>query len=114
MASAAVTASLEQDADIIIVLTNNGGSAAAVAKYRPKAPILVMTSDEHVANCCALSRGAQPILLESVSSQYLTVKRAVDKAKELGIASTGSKAVVMCCSAVEEGFRESIEIISLE
>ena len=113
MASAAVTASLEQDADIIIVLTNNGNSAAAVAKYRPRCPILVMTSDEHVANCCALSRGLQPILLDSVSSQYLTVKRAIDKAKELGIARVGSKAVVMSCTSVDDGFRESIEILTL-
>ena len=114
MASAAVTASLEQNADIIIVLTNSGASATAIAKYRPKAPILVMTADEHVANVSAIHRGCQPILLDSVSSQYLSVMTAMNQAKELGIAKTGSKAVVVACRAVEQGFRESLEIMTVE
>lgn len=114
IAAAAVTASLEQDADMIVVLTNNGGSAAAVAKYRPKAPILVMTSDEVVANQSQIHRGCQSILLNSVASQYLAVHTAMDKARELGIAGSSSRVVVVCCHASDNGFRETLEIMTME
>lgn len=50
VASSAVEAAIDINAKAIIVFTETGYSARKVAKYRPQAPILVVTSSETVAH----------------------------------------------------------------
>ena len=44
--SAAVSASFDEKAAIIVVITESGATAQTVAKYRPEAPILAMTCND--------------------------------------------------------------------
>ncbi|PVU97998.1 hypothetical protein BB559_001840 [Furculomyces boomerangus] len=60
--SSAVDASFEQDSKLIICLTTSGESARLLSKYRPNAPILVLTRDDRVARNAHLSRGCYPIV----------------------------------------------------
>ena len=46
LVSAAVSASFDEQAAIIVVITESGATAQQVAKYRPEAPILAMTCNE--------------------------------------------------------------------
>ncbi|KAI9311024.1 pyruvate kinase [Dichotomocladium elegans] len=60
VACAAVSAALEQNAGAIIVLTTSGNSARLVAKYRPRAPIIVVTRNPIIARQIHLYRGCFP------------------------------------------------------
>lgn len=55
--SCAITASLDLDVCCIIVFTRTGYTALAVSKFRPKAQILAVTSNQNVANYCELGYG---------------------------------------------------------
>lgn len=49
IAMAAVSASLEQQAGAILLMSTSGNTARLVSKYRPRCPILTITRDEHTA-----------------------------------------------------------------
>lgn len=70
---AAVSASLEQDAKAIIVITTryitftmgfngSGDTARLVSKYRPSVPIITVTRDFNTSRNCHLYRGVYPCL----------------------------------------------------
>lgn len=63
VASAAVSAALEQNAGAILVLTTSGNSARLVSKYRPQVPIIVVTRNPRTARQIHLHRGCFPFFL---------------------------------------------------
>ncbi|CAK8697399.1 unnamed protein product [Clavelina lepadiformis] len=64
IASAVVEASFKCHAAGIIVLTRSGKSAALIASYRPRAPILTVTRFEQTARQLHLWRGCFPIVFQ--------------------------------------------------
>ena len=62
VAKAVVEAATCSEAALIITLTLTGTSARLLSKHRPRCPILVLASDEHVGAACNLHRGCIPIL----------------------------------------------------
>lgn len=68
VACAAVSAAHEQNAGAIIVLTTSGNSARLVAKYRPRAPIIVVTRNPQTARQVHLYRGCFPFYYPKPSS----------------------------------------------
>ncbi|WFD32675.1 pyruvate kinase [Malassezia sp. CBS 17886] len=56
----AVSASLEQQAGAILLMSTSGTTARLVAKYRPKCPILMVTRNAYTARSCHLYRGTYP------------------------------------------------------
>lgn len=61
LALAAVSASIEQDAGAIIVLSTSGTTARLCAKYRPQCPTICVTRDDVTARQCHLYRGVYPV-----------------------------------------------------
>ncbi|KAJ1990784.1 Pyruvate kinase [Dimargaris cristalligena] len=61
-AISAVSASMDQNAAAIVVLSTSGTSARLVSKYRPQVPILTITRSEFVARQVHLYRGCYPFL----------------------------------------------------
>ncbi|KAJ1974760.1 Pyruvate kinase [Dimargaris xerosporica] len=59
-AISAVSASMDQNAAAIIVLTTSGESARLVAKYRPQVPIITITRSDSVGRQIHLYRGCYP------------------------------------------------------
>jgi pyruvate kinase len=57
IAASAVVASFQLEAAAIIVLTNSGVTARAVAKYRPSCPIIAVMSKNNVNSSLVLCRG---------------------------------------------------------
>ncbi|KAI9494708.1 pyruvate kinase [Zychaea mexicana] len=68
VACAAVSAAHEQRAGAIIVLTTSGNSARLVSKYRPQAPIIVVTRNPMTARQAHLYRGCFPFHYPKPSS----------------------------------------------
>ncbi|KAF9120621.1 Pyruvate kinase [Mortierella sp. GBA39] len=62
VASSAVSASQEQKAGAIIVLSTSGDTARLVSKYRPQANIIIVTRKESTARSIHLFRGRYPFI----------------------------------------------------
>lgn len=62
LAAAAVQAAFDQEANALIVLSVSGNTARLVAKYRPRAPIICVTTDEITARQLHMTRGVYPVL----------------------------------------------------
>lgn len=69
VACAAVSAAHEQKAGAILVLTTSGNSARYIAKYRPAAPIIVITRNPVTARQVHLYRGCFPFHYPKPSSE---------------------------------------------
>ncbi|KAI8375915.1 pyruvate kinase [Radiomyces spectabilis] len=68
VACAAVSAAHEQNAGAIIVLSTSGNTARLLSKYRPRAPIVVVTRNPQTARQVHLYRGCFPFLYPKASS----------------------------------------------
>merc|ERR1712151_623033 len=62
LSQAAVVASKDLQVDAIVVVTQTGAIARAIAKYRPECPIVVAVPNEKVANSLLFHRGLIPVL----------------------------------------------------
>jgi len=60
VAKAIVEAATTSEAVLIVTLTRTGTSPRLISKYRPRCPILVLSSDTHVGAACNLHRGCIP------------------------------------------------------
>merc|ERR1712232_1106271 len=66
LASSAVETAFTAQADLLAIVSETGRMALLVAKYRPKARILVLTSNERTARQLSVSRGVWARLISSV------------------------------------------------
>lgn len=101
VASSAVKAAFDLNASLVIVFTETGNTARFVAKYRPRCPILCITSDEQVARQSLTSRGLLPLLVGSTRGQDSLVYRAVQVAKKLKMCKMGD--IVVATGGAKEG-----------
>ncbi|CAO3613732.1 unnamed protein product [Cunninghamella echinulata] len=69
VAVAAVSAAHEQKAGAIIVLSTSGNTARLLSKYRPEAPIIVVTRNPQTARQVHLYRGCFPFHYPKASSK---------------------------------------------
>ncbi|KAJ8661345.1 pyruvate kinase [Lichtheimia ornata] len=83
VASAAVSAANEQNAGAIIVLSTSGNSARLISKYRPKAPIVVVTRNPQTARQVHLYRGCFPLLYPKAASSGQSTSRMSASAAHL-------------------------------
>jgi pyruvate kinase len=96
IASSAVKTAIDMAAKVIIVCSETGNSARLISKYRPAAPILVLTTTEDVArNISGLCRGATVLVLGSLIGTDSVLARACDRVKEWGWVKPGDCAVAV-------------------
>ncbi|KAF2665237.1 pyruvate kinase [Microthyrium microscopicum] len=86
-AMAAVSASLEQNAGCILVLTTSGSTARLVSKYRPVCPIIMVTRNDRAARYSHLYRGVYPFLFPEEKPDFTEVpwQEDVDRRLTWGI-----------------------------
>lgn len=104
VAMAAVSASLEQQAGAILLMSTSGNTARLVSKYRPRCPILTITRDAHTARDVHLYRGCYPFLYphprpgsndtwqEDVDNR---IKYGLSEALKLGILEKGDTVIAL-------------------
>jgi pyruvate kinase len=89
IASSAVKTSWDVHAALIIVLSQTGNTAMKIAKYRPIAPVLAVTSSKIAANQCQVLRGIYPLLVNDMSGTDNIVHRAMLWGVKMGMAQRG-------------------------
>jgi pyruvate kinase len=96
VASSAVKTAIDMAAKVIIVCSETGNTARLISKYRPAAPILVLTTtDDSARQLTGLCRGARTLVLGSLIGTDSVLARAVDRVKEWGWAKTGDCVVAV-------------------
>ena len=75
---AAVDASFAMNCSCIIVLTTTGTTAKQMSRYRPRAPILVVTRDLVVSRQMHLWSGCFPLLFEKPRDETMPWMEDVD------------------------------------
>jgi pyruvate kinase len=94
MTDAAWRVAQELDAKAILCLTSTGFTVRAIARYRPRTPILGLTTDERVRRQLSISWGATPLTL-SAATDHEEVREAVQVARDGGHVRTGDLVVVL-------------------
>lgn len=97
---AAAVAAAKLDADAIIAVTKNGGTAKAVAKYRPRATLIGATDNIKVFHQLSLNWGVKPVLTEPQPNTDALFSHATEAAMRAGFLCPGGKAVITAGSPV--------------
>ncbi|WP_174729564.1 pyruvate kinase [Mesobacillus harenae] len=85
---------LNLQAKSIITPTESGHTARMISKYRPKAPIVAVTANDHVCRRLALVWGVYPQLGEVAKSTDEMLDSAVQESLNSGLVSHGDLVVI--------------------
>ena len=91
---ATVHAANELQATAILTSTQSGWTARMVSKYRPKAPIVAVTTDEQTARRLNLLWGVYPVLGEMITSTDELMENATRRALQEGYIKNGDLVVI--------------------
>eukprot|EP00658_Telonema_sp_P-2_P016878 TRINITY_DN16535_c0_g1_i1.p1 TRINITY_DN16535_c0_g1~~TRINITY_DN16535_c0_g1_i1.p1 ORF type:complete len:177 (-),score=46.50 TRINITY_DN16535_c0_g1_i1:235-765(-) len=108
--AAASRTAQDQDASMIVVLTETSDAPRLMAKYRPSVPIVAACSCSAVARRCALLRGVIPIVVpwKDADSDFsrIEISKVIDhtlrKVRRMKIAKRG-RAIVVHDSDIMDG-----------
>ncbi|UIZ27935.1 hypothetical protein KXD40_004457 [Peronospora effusa] len=96
VASSAVEISLDMDIKLIISITDTGSSTKLLAKYRPKANILAVTSSTLTSRqLSGVSRGVTALLVGSMTGVEDLTRKAIEYAKDAGLIKSGEIAILV-------------------
>ena len=93
MTSAAAEITKKTDAKAVFAYTTSGTTAINLAKHKPNAPIVAVTTNDKVAGRVALCWGVTPVVVESTDSDKIDdLSRKI--AKDLKLAKDGDELVL--------------------
>ncbi|MFZ5433735.1 MAG: pyruvate kinase alpha/beta domain-containing protein [Calditrichota bacterium] len=95
LAHTAAILSREIEAAAILCPTSSGEAARAVARFRPDAPIVVVSDSPDVVGELTLYRGVHPRMMSLGGTLEERISAAIEHAKELELTAPGSKLVVV-------------------
>lgn len=85
---------LNLEASAIITSTESGHTARMISKYRPKAPIIAVTSNEHVSRKLELVWGVYPQVGERTSTTDEMFDLSIDVSLNSGLVTHGDLVVI--------------------
>ncbi len=95
----------------VLTPTQSGATARAVARHRPRTPIVATTSDASVARRLALVWGVTPILVSLPSSLDSMLEQAVAAARDGGLVRSGEMVALTAGLALNTpGATDSIQV----
>ncbi|KAG6580306.1 pyruvate kinase [Phytophthora cinnamomi] len=112
VASSAVEISLDMAVKLIISITDSGVSTKLLAKYRPKANILAVTSSTLTARqLSGVSRGVTALLVDSMTDVDDLTLKAIAFAKERGLIK--SRDVVILVHGLDDAVSKSTNVVKV-
>ncbi len=100
MSNAACDIAEALDAAAILVPTYSGRTASAVARHRPRRPVVAVTHTRHAAQQLALEWGIVPAVIDECRDVQELWARTVEAARDLGIVEPGDRVVITAGTAV--------------
>lgn len=94
VAEAAVTIAHDQNAAAILCATETGGTARAVAKFRPRSSVLAVTPSEETCRRLALYWGVQSVVMASPANTDMLLAESVGAATRAQELSLGALLVI--------------------
>ncbi|OCA81820.1 pyruvate kinase [Pradoshia sp. D12] len=104
---------LNLNVSAIITPTQSGSTARVISRYRPKTPIIAITSDERVMRRLALVSGVYPILGTSTTTTDDMLENAVQAATEKNLVKPGELVIITAGVPVNESGTTNIMKIHL-
>eukprot|EP00330_Aristerostoma_sp_ATCC50986_P002011 CAMPEP_0114588698 /NCGR_PEP_ID=MMETSP0125-20121206/11341_1 /TAXON_ID=485358 ORGANISM="Aristerostoma sp., Strain ATCC 50986" /NCGR_SAMPLE_ID=MMETSP0125 /ASSEMBLY_ACC=CAM_ASM_000245 /LENGTH=499 /DNA_ID=CAMNT_0001785235 /DNA_START=12 /DNA_END=1511 /DNA_ORIENTATION=- len=95
VAAAAVQLSYEMKSKVIIAMTETGRQARYIAKYKPSAHIVAVSTDEHVIKGLCVSRGITSLRVPSFQGNEALIEYAIKHAKTHDLIKTGDQVIVV-------------------
>jgi pyruvate kinase len=95
LAHTAVILAKDIGASVILCPTRSGNAARAVARFRPQAPIVVVSDQTEVVGGLTLYRGVHPCFAPLTDNIDQRVKTALQVAARLGFAGPGDRVVIV-------------------
>ncbi len=87
-------------ATALLVPTFTGRTASAVARLRPRRPIIGLTHHEYAVRQMALEWGVTPVLIPEASDVTDLWDRSIEAAREAGLVEAGDRVVLTAGTAV--------------
>jgi pyruvate kinase len=100
------------EAAALVAFTQSGSTAGRVSKYRPRMPILAITTDAVVVKRLMLRWGVYPFQIAGPSSVEELFATGAELSKELGLAKTGDLIVVT--GGIPIGITGSTNLLKVE
>ena len=116
VSQAAITMANHLKASAIIALTESGRTARSISKYRPRCPIIGVSSWPDVVRAFAMNWGVTGICVDADDAygNDAVVSFALRRAKELGIVDRGSLCVVTAGTSRESGSTNMIRVVTVD
>ena len=102
------------EAAAILTLTESGFTSRAISKYRPRCPILAVSSSERVVRRLALNWGVTALRYEGERDDEAMLAFGMKRGRELGM--IGSGAVVVATAGVSQrtGSTNLIRVLTVD
>ncbi|MDQ7821683.1 MAG: pyruvate kinase [Candidatus Eremiobacteraeota bacterium] len=101
----------QMDAKAIIVATSSGRTARAIAKYRPRAPVIAATDERETSRRLVLSWGVFPVVIASSLGTEILIEDMCNAALATGLVKGGDLSVLT--AGIPEGMKGSTNTIKL-
>jgi len=100
MSNAACDIAEALDAKAILVPTYSGRTASAVARHRPRRPVIAVTHRRHAAQQLALEWGIVPAIIPECDDVEDLWARSLEAARSTGLVASGDRVVITAGTAV--------------
>ena len=100
MSNAACDIAEALDARAILVPTYSGRTASAVARHRPRRPVIAVTHRHHAAQQLALEWGIVPAIIPECDDVEDLWARSLEAARSTGLVASGDRVVITAGTAV--------------
>jgi pyruvate kinase len=100
MSNAACDLAEALGASAILVPTATGRTASAVARLRPRRPIIGLTHNQYAVQQMALEWGVIPLLVTEAADVEDLWRMSVDAARDAGLAKQGDRIVITAGTSV--------------
>lgn len=108
--SAVSTAGRLGSVKLIIAVTNSGETARRISRLKPKTSILAVTPSEDVARRLGLNFGVKAAIMPKQDNIDSVLDAAIQKAKELGLVTTGDDVVISAGSINAKGNTDLMKV----
>lgn len=113
VAQASITMANHINAAAIIALTETGFTARLISKYRPRSPILAVTSSTPVMQRLAMNWGVLGMRYDANGDDDDRIEFALENAKALGYVRSGDLVIMTAGNTRQAGSTDLIRVLSV-